>query len=385
MIIKNASVYTQEHKFVLQDIVIRGERIVQDTSLLPDEEIIDAAGLLALPGLVDIHLHGAVGCDLCDASQTSIAKIADFEAKNGVLAICPATMTYDEDTLSRVMETAAAHKNGSGSDLVGINMEGPFISAQKIGAQNPRYLHAPDINMFSRLQMRANGLIKLLDIAPEEPGALDFIKTVSKSVRVSLAHTCADYETAKTAFKCGASHITHLYNAMPPIGHREPGPIAAALEENAYVELIADSIHVHPAMVRFTFKTFGADRIVLISDSMMACGLPNGQYALGGQSVTVKDFRCTLTDSPETIAGSATCLFDCMRRAVTDMGIPLETAIRAAAENPAKCIGVDNDYGSLSIGKFGNVVLTDSDLNIRCVIQKGHIISNGCYNISQKH
>lgn len=375
MIIKNASVYTPEHKFERQDIVIRSERIVQDISPLPDEEIIDASGLLALPGLVDIHLHGAVGHDFCDADETSIAKIADFEAKNGILAICPATMTYDENTLCRIMETAAAHKNGFGSDLVGINMEGPFISAQKMGAQNPRYLHAPDINMFYRLQKRANGLIKLLDIAPEESGAMDFIKTASKNVRISLAHTCADYETAKAAFRSGASHMTHLYNAMPPIGHRAPGPIVAALEENARVELIADGIHVHPAMVRFTFNIFGADRVVLISDSMMACGLPNGQYALGGQAVTVKDFRCTLTDSPETIAGSATCLFDCMRRAVTDMGIPLEAAIRAATENPAKCIGVENDYGSLSIGKFGNVVLTDSDLHIRYVIQKGYIIS----------
>ena len=376
MIIKNASVYTPEHKFERQDIVIRNERIVQDISLLPDEQIIDATGLLALPGLVDIHLHGAVGCDLCDASETSIAKIADYEAKNGILAICPATMTYDEDTLCSIMEAVAAHKNGSGSDLVGINMEGPFISAQRIGAQNPRFLHTPDINMFYRLQKRANGLIKLLDIAPEEPGAMDFIKTVSENVRISLAHTCTDYETAKAAFKNGASHMTHLYNAMPPIGHREPGPIVAALEENAHVELIADGIHVHPAMVRFTFNTFGADRVVLISDSMMACGLPNGQYALGGQAVTVKDFRCTLTDSPDTIAGSATCLFDCMRRAVTDMGIPLETAIRAATVNPAKCIGVDNDYGSLAIGKFGNVVLTDSDLHIRYVIQKGYVISS---------
>ncbi len=374
MIIKNASVYTPEHQFSLQDIVIRGERIVENTSVLPDEEILDATGLLALPGLVDIHLHGAVGRDFCDASETAIAEIAGFQAKNGVLAICPATMTYDEDTLCRVMETAAAHKNGSGSDLVGINMEGPFISARKIGAQNPKYLHAPDIEMFFRLQKRADGLIKLVDIAPEEAGAMEFIKTVSKSVRVSLAHTCADYETAKAAFKSGASHMTHLYNAMPPIGHRAPGPIVAALEENVQVELIADGIHVHPAMVRFAFCAFGADRVVLISDSMMACGLPDGQYALGGQAVTVKDFRCTLTDSPGTIAGSATCLFDCMRHAVANMGIPLETAVRAAAENPAKCIGVENDYGSLSAGKFGNVVLTDRNLNIRYVVQKGRII-----------
>ena len=375
MIIKNAMVYTPQHVFAKGDIVIRGGRIVFGAAPQLDEEIIDAEGLYALPGLLDLHFHGAVGHDFCDASEEAIQALADFEASKGVLAICPATMTYSEEILGGIMDAAAAHKNGRGADLVGINMEGPFISPDKIGAQNPKYLHKADVDMFRRLQERAGGLIKLVDMAPEEDGALDFIARCRGEVRISIAHTCTSYETAKKAFAAGASHMTHLYNAMPGITHREPGPIIAALEDHAEVELITDGVHIHPAMVRFTFNTFGADRVVLIADSMMACGLPDGQYSLGGQAVTVKGPRATLTEHPGVIAGSATCLYDCMRRAVLDMGVPLESAVRAASENPARSIGVDSDYGSLTAGRYGNVILADRELNIQKVIQKGQVIA----------
>ena len=375
MIIKNAMVYTPQHVFAKGDIVIRGGRIVFGAAPQLDEEIIDAEGLYALPGLLDLHFHGAVGHDFCDASEEAIQALADFEASKGVLAICPATMTYSEEILGGIMDAAAAHKNGRGADLVGINMEGPFISPDKIGAQNPKYLHKADVDMFRRLQERAGGLIKLVDMAPEEDGALDFIARCRGEVRISIAHTCTSYETAKKAFAAGASHMTHLYNAMPGITHREPGPIIAALEDHAEVELITDGVHIHPAMVRFTFNTFGADRVVLIADSMMACGLPDGQYSLGGQAVTVKGPRATLTEHPGVIAGSTTCLYDCMRRAVLDMGVPLESAVRAASENPARSIGVDSDYGSLAAGRYGNVILADRELNIQKVIQKGQVIA----------
>ena len=375
MIIKNAMVYTPQHVFAKGDIVIRGGRIVFGAAPQLDEEIIDAEGLYALPGLLDLHFHGAVGHDFCDASEEAIQALADFEASKGVLAICPATMTYSEEILGGIMDAAAAHKNGRGADLVGINMEGPFISPDKIGAQNPKYLHKADVDMFRRLQERAGGLIKLVDMAPEEDGALDFIARCRGEVRISIAHTCTSYETAKKAFAAGASHMTHLYNAMPGITHREPGPIIAALEDHAEVELITDGVHIHPAMVRFTFNTFGADRVVLIADSMMACGLPDGQYSLGGQAVTVKGPRATLTEHPGVIAGSATCLYDCMRRAVLDMGVPLESAVRAASENPAHSIDVESDYGSLAAGRYGNVILADRELNIQKVIQKGQVIA----------
>lgn len=371
MIIQNALVYTPRHTFEKGSIVIREGRVVPFAAPEEGEEVLDAQGLYALPGLVDIHFHGAMGKDFCDGKEEAIQTLADFEASKGVLAICPATMTFSEEILNGVMDAAAAHKNGKGADLVGINMEGPFISPHKVGAQNPEYLHKADVEMFRRLQKRANGLIKLVDIAPEEPGALEFIKECHGEARVSLAHTCTDYDTAIAAFDAGATHMTHLYNAMPGITHRAPGPIIAAMERGAEVELITDNVHIHPAVVRFTFQAFGDDHVILIADSMMACGLPDGQYSLGGQAVTVEGPRATLTEQPGTIAGSATCLYDCMKRAVLEMGVPLESAVRAASENPAKSIGVDNDYGSIAAGRYGNIILADQELNLKAVIQKG--------------
>ena len=374
MIVRNAKVFTDGCRFVEKDLVIRDGRIVFGAAPRADEEIVDAGGAYALPGLVDIHFHGAVGHDFCDADEAGLQAIADFEGSKGVLAICPATMTFNEEILNGIMDVAAAHKNGRGADLVGINMEGPYISPSKVGAQNPKYVMGADAGMFRRLQDRSGGLIKLVDVAPEEPGNLDFIRACHGEVRISIAHTCADYDTAKAAFAAGAPHMTHLYNAMPGITHRAPGPIIAALEEGAEVELITDGIHIHPAMVRFTFNTFGDDHVILIADSMMACGLPDGQYSLGGQAVTVKGALATLTEHLGTIAGSATCLYDCMRHAVLDMGVPLASAVRAATLNPARSIGIDADYGSLEAGRWGNVVLADEQLNIQKVIQKGVVL-----------
>ncbi|WP_300365293.1 N-acetylglucosamine-6-phosphate deacetylase [uncultured Subdoligranulum sp.] len=374
MIIRNAKVFADGCRFVEKDLMIRDGRIVFGAAPEPGEEILDAQGAYALPGLVDIHFHGAVGHDFCDADEAGLQAIADFEASKGVLAICPATMTFSEEILNGIMDVAAAHKNERGADLVGINMEGPYISPNKVGAQNPKYVMTADAGMFRRLQARSGGLIKLVDIAPEVEGNLDFIRECHNEVRISIAHTCADYDTAKQALAAGATHMTHLYNAMPGITHRDPGPIIAALEEGAEVELITDGVHIHPAMVRFTFNTFGDDHVILIADSMMACGLPDGQYSLGGQAVTVRGPRATLTEHPGTIAGSATCLYDCMRHAVMEMGVPLASAVRAASLNPARSIGVDADYGSLDAGRWGNVILADAQLNIQHVIRKGEVI-----------
>ncbi len=375
MIIRNAKVFTGGCRFEERDLLIRDGRIVFGAVPMDGEEVLDARGSYALPGLVDIHFHGAVGHDFCDADEAGLQAIADFEASKGVLAICPATMTFSEEILNGIMDAAAAHKNGRGADLVGINMEGPYISPRKVGAQNPKYVMGADAGMFRRLQARSGGLIKLVDVAPEEPGNLDFIRACRDEVRISIAHTCTDYETAKEAFAAGASHMTHLYNAMPGITHRAPGPIIAALEEGAEVELITDGVHIHPAMVRFTFRTFGDSHVILVADSMMACGLPDGQYSLGGQAVTVCGPRATLTEHPDTIAGSATCLYDCMRHAVLDMGVPLASAVRAASLNPARSIGIDADYGSLEPGRWGNVVLADGQLNIQKVIRRGKVLA----------
>ena len=426
MLIRNALVYTENHRFEKRDLRIVGDRIdgseadrITGSPEAPEEENrdaaaeegIDAEGLYALPGLVDIHLHGAAGFDLFDADPASIRRIAEFEAQNGITAFCPAAMTCGEEKLKEILDAAAEYgrtvetaASGTGTEtgapeelpaasLLGVRLEGPFLSPLKAGAQDPKYIRRGDTAFFREMQARCRGMIRVLDTAPEEPGNLQMILELSEEVRISVAHTAADYDTAVEAFRAGARQLTHLYNAMPGIHHRAPGPVIAALDMNAgaaasqdqnagvSAELIADGIHVHPAMVRFTFRNFGPGNMILISDSMRACGLPAGQYELGGQAVTVleepagvsgsKKKKAVLTDHPETLAGSVATLYDCLRCAVLEMGIPLPYAVRAASENPARALGVYGDYGTLSAGAFADIILADKDLNIRAVILKG--------------
>ncbi|MDO4270954.1 MAG: N-acetylglucosamine-6-phosphate deacetylase [Eubacteriales bacterium] len=366
---KNLKVFQPDGTFQTGGLTISGDRI---TAAAPSADAADMDGLYAVPGLVDVHFHGCVGYDFCDGTHEAISAIARYQAANGVAAICPATMTYPEDKLSAVAEAAASYQvESKDAALVGINMEGPFIAGAKKGAQNAAYLHAPDAEMFRRLQKKAGGLFKLCDLAPELPGAMETIEALAGEVRLSIAHTEADYDTACEAFRRGARQVTHLYNAMPPLSHRAPGVIGAAADnDEVAVELIADGVHVHPAVVRATFRMF-AGRVILISDSMMATGLTDGEYSLGGQAVTVKGNRATLHDG--TIAGSATNLLDCMRSAVK-MGVPLGEAVRSASTNPARAIGVSHDYGTLEPGKLANVILLDEELNVHTLILRGQVI-----------
>ena len=228
--------------------------------------------------------------------------------------------------------------------------------------------------MFRELNAASNHLVKLLAIAPEEPGAMECIEALKDEVVLSVAHTMADYETAAEAFQKGVHHVTHLYNAMSGLSHRSPGVVGAAADHaSVEAELICDGIHIHPATVRQTFKMFGDDRIILISDSMEATGMPDGEYALGGQKVIKKGNYATLQDG--TLAGSATNLMDCLRTAVQKMQIPLESAVKCAAVNSARSVGIYDQYGSITPGKTANMVLLrETDLRTEKVILKGQII-----------
>ncbi len=250
-------------------------------------------------------------------------------------------------------------------------MEGPFISLARKGAQNGDYVHRPDADLFRELNAASGGLVKILAIAPEEPGAMECIEELKDEVVLSVAHTTADYETASKAFQNGVHHVTHLYNAMSGLSHRSPGVVGAAADHEAVeAELICDGIHIHPVTVRQTFKMFGDDRIILISDSMEATGMPDGEYALGGQKVIKKGNYATLEDG--TLAGSATNLMDCLRTAVLKMGIPLESAVKCAAVNSARSVGIYDSYGSITPGKTANMVLLkEDDLSTVQVILKG--------------
>lgn len=368
MRITGGRVFDLKKGFVERDVCFDDTLLTQDSR---DGQTYDASGCYVIPGLTDVHFHGCRGADVSDGDPEGLQTMAEYELSRGVTQICPAGMTLLEDQLLKVCRNAAAHRreNRPGAELVGINLEGPFLSLAKKGAQNGDWLHAPDAAMLRRLMDAAEGLVKLVSVAPEEPGAMEFIKAVSEDVAVSVAHTTADYDTAMEAFRCGARQVTHLYNAMPGFTHRAPGVVGAALDSPwSRVELISDGIHVHPAVVRATFKMFGADRVVLISDTMRAAGMSDGEYDLGGQNVIVKGPLATLADG--TIAGSATDLMACMKCAVS-FGIPLADAVRAAAVNPAQAIGIFDRVGSLEPGKRANVVVLDADLNVKNVFFKG--------------
>ncbi len=369
MVIQNANVFQPDGSFRTGDIGIEDGRF----SAAAGGERLDASGLTAIPGLVDLHFHGCAGYDFCDGSAEAISAIARYQASVGVGAICPATMTYPEEILNGIVDAAAAYRTeDDGAELVGINMEGPFFAESKKGAQNAAYLQPPNAALFRRLQTRSGGLFRLCDVAPEVEGGLDFIRELADEVRISLAHTAADYDTAKAAFEAGARQVTHLYNAMLPYSHRAPGLIGAACDLADAVELIADGVHVHPAAVRLTFRAFGDGRVILISDSMMAAGLADGSYSLGGQQVTVAGNRATLTDG--TIAGSVTNLLDCMRTAVREMQIPLGSAVKAASVNPARAIGVYDRFGSIEPGKTANLLLLNDALAVQAVFLRGRRI-----------
>ena len=378
MIIRNALVYGEDKTFSRLDIRIEEDVFTEICpSLAPseNESVLDADGLYAIPGLIDIHFHGCMGHDFCDGTVEAIDAITRYEASCGVTSVCPATMTVSPESLVQVMDAARTYNESPArpgqASLVGINMEGPFISEAKKGAQAAEHIRLCDEALFCSLQERSGGLIKLVDIAPENEGAMEFIDALHDKVTISLAHTTADYQTAKEAYDRGARHATHLYNAMPPFTHRAPGVVGAAFDSpHCRAELICDGVHIHPSVVRATFQLFGDDRMILISDSMRAAGMEDGQYTLGGQDVAVKGKYATLV-SDGALAGSVTNLMDCMRTAVKEMQSPLESAIACATMNPAKAIGIYDRYGSISTGKIANLVLLDQDLNLSQVIIHG--------------
>ena len=338
-------------------------------------DALDASGCYVIPGLIDVHFHGAMGHDFCDASDEGISAIAAYEASRGVTSICPTTMTLPEERLAPIVASVAAYEAAAGeAGIVGINMEGPYIAPDKVGAQNPAYVRSASIEEFGRLQHQAKGLIKLVDVAPEQPGNLEFIRQMSHDVRVSVAHTCTGYDDACAAFDAGARHMTHLFNAMPALHHREPGPIAAGAERNdVTAEIIADGVHIHPTMVRLAFALFGDDRMILISDSLRACGLGDGEYELGGQQFFVKGNRATIANG--SLAGSVSDVMACMRTAVRTMGIPLTSAVKAATVNPARALGLDGKLGAIAPGYQADAVVLDRDLNIKHVVLRGKVIA----------
>lgn len=331
----------------------------------------DLDGALVIPGLVDIHVHGCAGADFSDGDYAGLVRMARYLARRGVTSFAPASMTLPYDALDKAFHAAARLRReglADGARLMGIQMEGPFLSREKRGSQNPAYLRLPDWDRFLRLYDAAEGLLRIVDVAPELPGAAEFTRRASEKCRVSVAHTAAGYDQAAAVFDAGATHLTHLFNAMSGIHHRHPGPIGAASErENVTAELICDGIHVHPSAVRMAFRLFPG-RICLISDALRCCGMADGSYSLGGQEILLSGGVARLTGG--AIAGSAADLYQCMRRAVS-FGIPREQAVWAATALPARVIGRESETGAIADGRAADFVICGGELEPEAVYLGG--------------
>ena len=368
MLYKNAYIFT-DGKFQYGSFRVANGRFTQVLDPEPEEEGTDLKKAYVIPGLVDVHIHGAMGADFSDGDYEGLVKMAGYLAQKGVTSFAPASMTLPYDTLAKAFSTGKKLRDAQPAgcaNLAGIHMEGPFFSEKKKGAQNGAYLQNPDFSALEKLQ---NGLIKIVDVAPELPGAEEFAKQAARVCTLSVAHTDANYEQAKAVFDAGATHLTHLFNAMPPIHHRNPGVIGAAAEnKKVQAELICDGLHVHESAVRMAFSLF-LGRIVLVSDALRCCGMPDGDYTLGGQPVHLENSIAKLPDG--TIAGSATNLYQGMQNAVK-FGISREEAILSATLNPAKAIGAEDEIGSIASGKRADFVVCDENLNRKQVFLAGN-------------
>lgn len=410
----------QESARAVEEPALQPQPVQEEEKNFEKEQELDGKGGYLLPGMIDLHFHGCKGYDFCDGTPEALREIARYEASIGVTGICPATMTLSVEELKSVLRNAAIFakeqrkKNFSGeagdlyfmqghvsderaesqdveeesadvqADLLGINMEGPFISPVKRGAQDESKILPRSSAVFARLQEAAEGLVRFIAIAPEEPGeesVEEFIAAVRRQfpdTSVSLAHTNADYEQAMRAFDAGANHAVHLFNAMPALEHRAPGVVGAVSDsEHVMAEMICDGIHIHPAVVRAAFKIVGKDRLILISDSMRAAGMPDGRYTLGGLDVDVRGRRATMVRDG-ALAGSVTTLPDCVRTLVREMGIPLEVAAACATRNPARSLGADveREYGTIEVGKRADLVLWDENLDLKMVVKDGRIVED---------
>jgi len=350
MLYKNALFLNEEYIFERKDVCIRDGCICDANE---GEQCIDASNYYVIPALTDIHMHGVYGVCANDGTTESYEIMDKHMKRNGMQGFLPTVITAEAQEMIEICKNFAGYKRSHDTFSLGLNVEGPFINPGKKGAHNEKHIIYPDIELFKRMYDASEGLIKLITVAPELPGAISFIKEASKVCRVAIGHSAADYDTAMRAFEAGAANVTHLFNAMNPINHREPGIIAAARDCGVYVELICDGKHIHPSVIRMVFSAFNKDKIILVSDAISATGLEDGEYQLGGLKTIVKNGVSTLEDG--TLAGSTTNLLECVKKAVS-FGIDIKDAIRAASKNP--CNLINEDY------KRGRYLILDQDLNL---------------------
>ena len=373
MFYKNARIFGSDFQFHTGAFEVKDGLF---GAVLPGEipaDAIDLKGATVIPGLIEVHSHGNSGADFSDGDYEGLKAMARFYASCGVTSFAPASMTLPYEVLAKAFATGKKLKEEAPEGcarIMGIQMEGPYFSYKQRGAQNPDYLKEPDFEGFKALYEGCDGLVRIVDIAPELPGAAEFVEKAKELCTVSIAHTDSDYDHAKAAIDAGVTHLTHLYNAMPGINHRNPGVIPAAVEnKNVRAEIICDGLHIHPAAVRMAFSMFGGARMIIVSDSGRCAGQPDGTtFELGGQMATLTDGVARLADG--TIACSATNMYQCLLNCIS-WGIPEEDVIRACTYNPACALGAQDKVGSIETGKLADFVICNADYSNRRVFIGG--------------
>ncbi|MBP3390989.1 MAG: N-acetylglucosamine-6-phosphate deacetylase [Clostridia bacterium] len=359
----------QEDCALLYSNVIEG--IVPQDNVPSDAEIIDAKGGYVSPGLIDLHIHGYLGKDVCDGEEESIRTISAGIVKNGVTGYLPTTMTVDMKVIKKALEVCRSlkeeSKNWQGSEILGCHAEGPFISESKKGAQDAKYILKPDAAFVKEY----SDIIKTITLAPEtDENDFAAIREICRDtdVVVSMGHTSADYDTAMKSVNAGVKHVTHLFNAMTPLAHRAPGVVTAALNSDVSVELIVDTFHVDKCFYDLLWKV-KQRKLCFITDCLPAGGLPYGEYTLGGAKIIYRDIVCRLEDG--TVAGSVLHLNHGVWNVYKNSNIPLYECVNCASLNPATAIGIADRKGSLDIGKDADIVITDENFEVKKTIIRG--------------
>ena len=375
MLIKNCNIIYLD-RIEKGSVLIENGKIKEiNPSISEFEEVIDANGLYLAPGFIDVHIHGAGGHDTMDGTFEAINEISKVIVKHGTTSFTPTTMTVAIDDIKKSMKVIkeAKEKGTDGAIVLGAHLEGPFISPKAIGAQNPNYLIPPTLDNYKKMVGDAEDAVVSITIAPEVPGAKELIKELSqKGIVCSIGHTKATYEEAMEGIKCGCGHSTHLFNAMTPFAHREPGVVGAIFDSDITTETISDGIHVSYPSLRIAYNQKTPDKVLLVTDAMMACSMPDGMYALGGQDVVVKEGAARLLNG--SLAGSILTLDKAVKNVYKNVGLPLYEAVKMASYNPAKHCKVEDRKGLIKEGYDADLVLFDEDINIKKVFVKGKIM-----------
>ena len=377
MLIKNCNIIYLD-KIEKGSVLVENGKIKEiNPSNVNDTEVIDAEGLYLSPGFIDVHIHGAGGCDTMDGTVESINTIAKTIVQHGTTSFTPTTMTVAAEDIrkSMVVIKKLKEEGTEGANVLGAHLEGPFISPKAIGAQNPNFLLAPSVENYNKIVGDYSDAVVSITMAPEVEGAKELIKYLSDNgVTVSMGHTKATYDEAIEGIKCGACHSTHLYNAMTPFTHREPGVVGATFDTDITTETISDGIHISYPALRTAYKQKGTDKVLLVSDAMEACGMPDGQYSLGGQDVIVKNGAARLLDG--TLAGSVLTLDKAVKNIYNNSNYPLNEVVRMATYNGAKHCHVEDHKGLIKEGYDADLILFNEDIEIQKVFVNGKEVYN---------